>query len=238
MKKFAWALAILVTVFILAACEGKPRGDTDNQSVSDTVEKFVTQSTVVLDKVEEATPIPSETQFNVVDADTEVAKPTTIVQPLQVMHTDEVVYKCVNKENATCSNNIQIPFLTKVNLILTDVSVGGVRLNSLPFSIQFAVKDHGLKQIISEMTSTGNGGVLSISKEALWQKYGNVVFEKIIRKFLSDKNLASVLSLRKDDWNELLDILKTDTWKSPIEIIEVSGNIENVFIKAPILIAN
>ncbi len=233
MKRFVLILAILVAVSTLTACIGKPRDDDEIKPATSRTEAHETEpvTTTLGDQGEVLS-----TNFNIVEGDQEDVKSMPLAQITQAVQVNEVVYKCVNIGNATCTNNIQIPFLTRVNLTLTDVSVGGVKLNSLPFSIQFVVKDHGLKQIISEVTTTGNGSVLSISKEALWNKYGNVVFEKIIRKFLSEKNLASVLSLSNNNWKELLDILKTDTRNSPIEIIGVSGNLDNIFIKAPILV--
>ncbi len=128
-------------------------------------------------------------------------------------------------------------FRLEFSLPLTDVDISGVKIDKLPIIIQFAVKDSGLKQITAEINADGANGVLSISRKAIWKKYKNAVFERIIRSFLRDKNLASVGELRTNEWKSLLERLTTETKALPIQIVSISGNLDNIVIKVPILVA-
>ena len=224
MKKALLFLVFLVSFVLTVACGGprESKEETDASQVTKEVKKPDTEFTVVEEESE-----PAEGQAE----DSAPAQSTNSTEGV-----GDYAYKCVNKDNATCSNHIQVPLFTTISLTLSDVDVGGVKLAQLPLNLTFMIHDKGLERIIKEIPVTGRAETLIITKEVIWKRYGNTRSEEIIRTFLRDKNLAFINSLNTHGWENLLDKLQTEmrTNDSPIIITRVSSNLSNLTIRVPV----
>ena len=226
MKKILLFLVFLAFFALIVACGDRreSKETTDAPQVAEEVKKPGAEFTVV--ENEESGHVEEEDEGSV-----SLAQSTNSTDNLDVY-----AYRCVNKDNATCSNHIQVPLFATISLTLSDVDVGGVKLAQLPINITFMINDRGLERIIKEISAIGKNGTLTITKEAIWKKYGHTKSEKGIRALLRDKNLAYIYKLSKSGWEDLLKKLEADMKDSPIVIMGVSGNLDNTTIKAPILV--
>ena len=225
MKKALLFLVFLVSFVLTVACGGprESKEETDAPQVTKEVKKPSAEFTVVEDK--ESGHVEEQAE------DSALAQSTQSTESV-----DDYAYKCVGKDNATCSNHIQVPLFTTISLTLSDVDVGGVKLAQLPLNLTFMIHDKGLERIIKEIPVTGRAETLIITKEVIWKRYGNTRSEEIIRTFLRDKNLAFINSLNTHGWENLLDKLQTEmrTNDSPIIITRVSSNLSNLTIRVPV----
>lgn len=183
MKRFVWILAILVTVSTLTACGGKPRGETENQSVT-------TQENG--DKVEA---LEDRSAYEEIPADNVVALSEEKI-PIKTEPEKEVLqaaYYCNN--NSSCTNKVSIPTEGIVRLTIKTLTLeSGIELGDMVFDIKFTPKlnTHSLLLIANDVSGSGSKDTLAIEPLDIWNRYAQKA-SFIIRETIESFPISTTL---------------------------------------------